>query len=150
MAGTTFEEVFDYFMTTLNDYRLLALFNSSPTDFKVYLSAWLIESTADFTVCDQSLAYSNYEFTETLTQRNINMLVLYMKIRWEEKEVENLLQMNNFVQDRDFHTFSQANNMNAKKDRLITLKEELSQKLVEYGLAENKWANWYAGVFYVP
>jgi len=136
---------------TITDYRLITLYNTSVTDFQTYLSAWLIQSIPEFTNCDQSLAYSSSEFTETLTQKNIDVLILLMKKKWFEKELENILQMTNVVQDRDFKMHSQANNLKEKRERLITLQEEVSQKLVDYGFAySTDWAAWLNGEFYSP
>lgn len=149
--GTSFNEIYDNFMMTITDYRLITLYNTSVTDFQTYLSAWLIQSIPEFTNCDQSLVYSNSEFTETLTQKNIDILILLMKKRWFEKELENILQMTNVVQDRDFKMHSQANNLKEKRERLITLQEEVSQKLVDYGFAySTDWAAWLNGEFYSP
>ena len=149
--GTQFAEIYDNFMTTIDDYRLVTLFNTSEADFQTYLSAWLIQSIPEFTNCNQSLAYANSEFSQTLSQLNINILVLLMKKRWFEKELENILQMSNMVQDRDFHTFSQAQNMKEKRERLITLQEEVSQKLVDYGLNNSvDWSAWFNGEYFVP
>lgn len=151
MAGTTFNEIYDFFMTTVTDYRLVTLFNTSESDFQTYLSAWLIQSIPEFKNCDQSLSYASSEFTEVLSQKNINVLALLMKKKWFEKELENILQMTNVVQDRDFKMFSQANNMKEKRERLITLQEEVSQKLVEYGLDYTvDWSSWFNGEYYVP
>jgi len=149
--GTSFSEIYDNFMMTITDYRLITLYNTSVTDFQTYLSAWLIQSIPEFTNCDQSLAYSSSEFTETLTQKNIDVLILLMKKKWFEKELENILQMTNVVQDRDFKMHSQANNLKEKRERLITLQEEVSQKLVDYGFAySTDWAAWLNGEFYSP
>lgn len=149
--GTSFSEIYDNFMMTITDYRLITLYNASVTDFQTYLSAWLIQSIPEFTNCDQSLAYSSSEFTETLTQKNIDVLILLMKKKWFEKELENILQMTNVVQDRDFKMHSQANNLKEKRERLITLQEEVSQKLVDYGFAySTDWAAWLNGEFYSP
>lgn len=151
MAGTTFNEIYDNFMMTITDYRLITLYSASVTDFQTYLSAWLIQSIPEFTNCDQSLAYSSFEFTETLTQKNIDVLILLMKKKWFEKELENILQMTNVVQDRDFKMHSQANNLKEKRERLITLQEEVSQKLVDYEFAySTDWAAWLNGEFYSP
>ncbi len=149
--GTSFSEIYDNFLMTITDYRLITLYNASVTDFQTYLSAWLIQSIPEFTNCDQSLAYSSSEFTETLTQKNIDVLILLMKKKWFEKELENILQMTNVVQDRDFKMHSQANNLKEKRERLITLQEEVSQKLVDYGFAySTDWAAWLNGEFYSP
>jgi hypothetical protein len=74
-----------------------------------------------------------------------------MKKIWLEKEIDNILQMNNLVQDRDFKTFSQGQNMKAKQERYVLMKEEVSQRLVEYGLNNSvDWQAWFNGTYYVP
>ena len=74
-----------------------------------------------------------------------------MKKYWLEKEIDNILQMENVVTDRDFKMASAANNMKAKQDRYNMLKEEVSQKLVEYGLNYSvDWASWFTGTYFVP
>lgn len=149
--ATTFNEIYDNFMTTINDYRLVALYNASASDFQTYLSAWLIQSLPEFTNCNQSLDYSGVSFIETISQKNMNILILLMKKKWFEKELENILQMTNVVKDRDFNMFSQAQNMKEKRERLISLQEEVSQKLVEYGLSySTDWSAWFVGDFYIP
>lgn len=151
MAGTTFQEVFDFFMSTIQDYRLISLFNASETDFNTYLSAWLIQAIPEFINCDQVLTYSGTTFDNTLTQKNINILSLLMKKLWLENEIDSILQMENLVQDKDFKTFSQAQNMSAKQARFNMLKEEVSQKLVDYGLNYSvNWTQWFAGQFFIP
>lgn len=151
MAGTTFEEIYDFFMTTIDDFRLRTLYTTSISDFNTYLSAWLIQAIPEFSICDQSLSYSGSVFTETLTQKNINILSLLMKKIWLEKEVDRILGMENFIQDKDFKTHSASQNMTAKQARYNMMKEEVSQKLVEYGLGDNlMWTNMYAGIFFVP
>ena len=73
-----------------------------------------------------------------------------MKKQWLDKQVDDVLQMNNFVQDRDYKTFSASQNMREKQNRLIQMREEVSQKLVEYGLGTTDWAAWLNQEFYVP
>lgn len=149
--ATSFNEIYDFFMTTINDYRLVTLYNSSQANFQTYLSAWLIQSIPEFTNCNQSLSYSGTDFSETLTQKNINILILLMKKKWFEKELDNIMQMTNVIQDRDFKMHSQANNLKEKRDRLMTLQEEVSQKLVDYGLNYGTdWSAWLNGEYFVP
>jgi hypothetical protein len=150
MTGTLFSEIYDLFMTLQEDYRLTTLYNSSITDFETYLEGWFIPAIAEFDNCDQSLLYSGTTFTETLTQKNINMLADLLKKRWLEHEIDDIMQMNNFLQDRDFTRHSNAQGMDAKRKRYIEQKEEISQKLVEYSLKTNDWATWYLGTYHVP
>ena len=148
MAGTPFAEVFDVFMTLQNDYKLIGLYNSSESDFETYLEGWLIQAIEDFDICGQSLGHTGGSFSETLTQKNINILAYLMKKRWLEKEVDNVLQINLHLQDKDFKTYSEAQNMGAKQERLKQVKEELSQLLLDYEYKNNNWDDWFNGTFY--
>ena len=150
MAGTPFSDIYDQFMMIVDDYKLISLYDTSVSNFEAYLAGWLIPAITDFKNCNQSLDYSSSTFTETLTQENIKVLTLLMKKYWLEREVDDIKQMSMAVKDKDFSRYAESQNMAAKQKRLILEKEELSQLLVEYGLDNTDWANWYAGVFYVP
>jgi hypothetical protein len=150
MAGTTFSEIYDRFMMLVNDYRLVALYTSSEVDFETYLQGWLEIAILEFYNCDQSLAFSSTTFTQTLTTKNQSLLARIMVKYWLTKEVQDVTQMSIHLQDRDFRTFSEAQNLAAKSDHLDKVKEDISQALVEYSLDTNDWENWYNGVFYTP
>jgi len=152
VTGTPFSCIFDKFLLLVTDYRLLNLYESSQVDFETYLSGWLLYSINDFDVCDQVLTYSTITklFTETLTDKNQLMLAKMMVKYWLEKETRDITQMSLKIQDRDYRTFSEAQNLTAKSNHLILVKEEISQALVEYNLKTNPWAEWYAGTYFVP
>lgn len=151
MTGTTFSEVYDNFTEKVKDYRLDALFNTSPTNFETYLSGFLIPAIEDFDVCDQSLAYSTSTFTETLTPKNIDILAKLMKKRWLEKEIADVKQFNLGIFDREYKRFAESNNMLAKQKMLILEMEEISQLLTNYSLKNSiNWSEWYAGTYYTP
>lgn len=57
--GTSLSEVYDVFMMTITDYRLIDLFNTSVPDFENYLQSWLDFAIVDFKVCDQNLNYDD-------------------------------------------------------------------------------------------
>lgn len=147
---TAFSEVFDNFMMLVNDYRLNQLYNSSVPNFEVYLSGFLLPAITDFKNCNQSLAYSSSTFAETLTEENIKILSLLMKKYWLTKEIDDISQMNLHVTDRDFRVYSESQNMREKQNRLILEKESLSQILVDYGLDNVDWVNWFNGTYFVP
>jgi hypothetical protein len=149
--GTTLTEVYDNFMMIIKDYRLVALYTSSATDFSNYLEGFLVSAITDFTICDQSLAYATGAFTATLTQKNISLLAKLMKKYWLEKEVADITQMSLHITDRDYKVYSEAQNMIAKQKQLILEREEISQMLTGYSLNNSvDWAGWYNGTFYTP
>jgi hypothetical protein len=139
-------------MMTVTDYTLINLFNASPADFETYMSAFLVKGVEDFKgTCDQDLSYTNFEFTEVLYQKNIDMLVLLMKKHWLEKLIDDIKQMNLAVTDKDFRRYAESQNMREKQNRYILDLEEVSQQLSNYALKHTiDWTQWFNGNFYVP
>jgi hypothetical protein len=146
--ATSFSTVYDYFMLIVDDYTLINLYNTNVTDFETYLSGFLIRAIGDFDTCNQSLVYSNTSFTATLTQTNINILAYLMKKYWLERVIDDIKQMNMMITDHDFKRFSESQNMTSKLNRYREMKEEVSQKLLEYGYKNNDWASWINGTFW--
>lgn len=152
--ATKLEEVVDIFMTLQDDYRLQSVFSTSGSAIlNTTVEPWLLISIDHFSpYCNQSLDYdtTTQTFTETLYPKNIRILAQIMVLYWLERVVQNLLQMNNNIQDHDFKTWSQAQNLLAKKEFLNTKREEISQLLIDYGYQNNDWAAWinqdFAGV----
>lgn len=147
---TSFGDVFDQFMMMVKDYRLTSLYNTSVSDFETYLRGWLLPAIVEFKNCNQSLSYEDNYFAETLTRENIIILALIMKKYWLKKEINDITQMNLHIQDKDFKTFAEANNLSEKRKLYITEVEEISQKLVDYGLDNVDWSSWFSGTFYTP
>lgn len=149
--GTTIAEVFDNFMVGIKDYRLDTLFNTSQSNFSVYLEGFLVEAISEFIVCDQSLIYTGGEFSETLTPTNIEILASIMRKRWLEKEIRDIKQMNLNLQDKDYKRYAESNNLTAKQRLLVMEMESISNSLTKYSL-NNKvdWASWYTGEYFVP
>jgi hypothetical protein len=143
MAGTDLAEVYDLFMQQVTDYRLIELFNVSEADFNTYLDAWMQYAINDFSICDQSLAYTGGTFTETLTSENKIILATLMMKYWLQKNVNDITQMNLHITDRDFKMASEAQNLREKAAYLNIVKEQCSQLLQDYAFRKVAWAEWY-------
>ncbi len=143
--GTSQSEVYDIFMMTITDYRLIDLFNSSELDFENYLQAWLKFAISDFTVCDQSLIFDDItkEFSVNLTDENKIVLSKLMVKYWLQKAVNDVTQFNLHVTDRDFKMASESQNLREKVAYLNVVKEDCSQLLQDYGFRKNSWSDWY-------
>lgn len=152
--GTYFSEVYDIFMMTVTDYRLIDLFNSSQEDFENYLQAWLRFSVIEFSsICDQSLLFDipTVQFNETLSDENIVVLSKLMMKNWLQKVVNDITQMNLHITDRDFKMASEAQNLREKASYYNIIKEECSQLLQDYSYRKLDWNGWYTqevGGFY--
>jgi hypothetical protein len=149
MTGTPLSEVFDLFMQTVTDYRLITLLETSESDFENFLQAWLIFSINDFYVCDQSLVYDGTTkvFTDTLTADNKVILATLMMKYWLQKLVNDVTQMNLHITDRDFKIASESQNLREKTAHLNIVKEQCSQLLNDYAYRKNDWSEWYVQSF---
>jgi len=147
--GTQSSDIIDLFMKRVDDYRLDTVYTTSGSlVFSNYIEPWIMDAADEFDICDQSLTYvtsgsaTEGYFVEDLTMRNKILLSKLVVKYWFERTVQNILQMNNAVGDRDFKTFSASQNLKAKQDYLNSLKEELSQDLMNYAYRNNDWAGW--------
>jgi len=142
--ATSLSDVFDLFMMTVTDYRLLDLFNTSEDDFENYLQAWLIFAINDFYVCDQSLIFDEDTkvFTETLTQPNKVILATLMMRYWLQKLVNDVTQIQLHITDKDFKLASEAQNLREKVAALNIAKEQCSQLLNDYSYRRVDWDEW--------
>ena len=142
--GTSVNEVYDLFMQTVTDYRLIDLFSTSQSDFEIYLQSFLEFAITDFTICDQDLNFDNTtkEFPAVLTRINKVILATLMMKYWMQKNVNDITQMNLHVTDRDFKIASEALNLREKVSQLNAVKEQCSQLLIDYGYSRVNWTNW--------
>lgn len=143
--ATTSREVYDLFMMTVQDYRLVDLYNNSEEDFDTYLEAWLLYAINDFTVCNQALEFdvSTDTFSVELNLQNKLILAKLMMKYWLQREVNNITQMNLHITDRDFKIASEAQNLREKVKYLNVVKEDCSQMLNDYGYGHNSWDDWF-------
>lgn len=143
--GTSLSEVYDVFMMTITDYRLIELFNTSVPDFENYLQVWLDFAIVDFKVCDQNLNYDDTtnEFPAELSRDNKVVLSTLMMRYWLQKAVNDVTQMNLHITDRDFKMASEAQNLREKVNHLNIVKEQCSQLLQDYSYKRNDWTDWY-------
>ena len=150
--ATEATEIFDIFLALVNDYTLTSLFTSSGSaNFNTYLQPWLLLSNNDFTNAGATLTYttSNETYSAVLTQEEILILAQIMVRYWMAKEVQNVLQMENVLQDKDFKRHSAAQNLKEKKELYSNKVEEVEQLLANYELKNNDWANWNNQLFNV-
>jgi hypothetical protein len=143
--GTSIKEVYDFFMQTVTDYRLIDLFTTSEDDFEEYLQAWLEFSIVEFKICDQDLDFDEFtkEFPVILSRENKIILATLMMKYWLQKNVNDITQMNLHVTDRDFKVASEAQNLREKVAALNVVKEQCSQLLNDYGYGRVEWSDWY-------
>lgn len=147
--GTQLSEINDLFMTRVSDYRINTVYSTSGSSgLNDYLEPWLLSSIVDFDICTQSLDYTPTSgsvegyFSVDLNLENKIILSQLMCLYWMEKTIQDIMQMSLFITDRDFKTYSSAQNLNAKRSYYNAKKEELMQRLTLYGYKHNDWSDW--------
>ena len=62
---------------------------------------------------------------------------------WLDKEINDTRQITAMLQNKnEDHRYSEANNLNAKRERRIQMNEDVSYKKTSYGLRNNNWKEW--------
>jgi len=148
--ATPFSTVFDSFMGRIKDWKLDALYASSVTDFETYLTTFLTDSCMRFEdVSLESLEKDDTAktFSEDLSGKVIWVLSQIMVEYWLEKEVQDVRQMNLKITDRDFKTYSEAQNLREKDNRWNEARERSSQIINDYAYKNNDWVAWVSGDF---
>ena len=145
--------IFDLFTSYTRDYRIDTILDTSGSAIlNTYLEPWLLNSIVEFDdICDQSLSYTTVleagdgdgYFAVDLTLRNKIVLSRLMLRYWMEKEVQDVLQMQNHITDRDFKTYSSANALRAKQAYLLDIVDRNSRMLTMYSYGSaNDWESW--------
>ncbi len=147
---TSSDLIVDRFLMRVQDYKLDTLNSTSGSTALVqFTEPWLLDAIdqisvytpLDFTYTPSSGSSIGY-FNADLSSETQNILSQIMVLYWLEREVNNILQINNFVTDRDFKTFSAAQNLTAKKEYLILKREEVDKLLSDYQYRHVPWTDW--------
>jgi hypothetical protein len=130
--ATPFSEVYDSFLTKIDDVSLLTL---TTVNLESMMKNWLISAITLFPKCKKDLSQNDkviQEFTQDLNDTEIEILATWMKYSYLDKKVyrETLLKQSNSSKDNAM--YSQANHL----QQLINLKEltyrEATKKVTDY------------------
>ena len=141
--ATPYSEVFDLFLASIQDYRINRLYEKSVEDMENYLMPFLIKAITNFRKCKTDLEDrddTNKVFNQTLSTDEKVILSNLMIVEWLTKEVNDILGMKLFLQDTDFKTYSQSQNLKEKRELLTTMKEMVDKQIVQYSYNNFDWS----------
>lgn len=145
---TTYEEIFDLALVSIEDYHLNRLFNNSPDDFKIVMEGFLMRAIANFEDCRKDLSVRDnvcQKFNVVLDDIEKSILADYVVIAWLDKDINDTRQIVGMMQNsKEAHRYSEANNLNAKINRRNQLVEEVATKKTTYSLKQSNWLNKWA------
>ncbi len=141
--GTPYSEINDLFLTSIRDYKLDRMYQSTPSSLDEYLVPFLIKGIPDFSKCKKDLEDrddSTKTFNITLNTDEKVILSNLMLKEWLRQEVNDVLQFSLHLQDKDFKTYSESNNLKEKQKLLIDTIELISKSITQYDYKNLDWS----------
>ncbi len=145
---TSYDDIIDLALVSIEDYHLNRLAVASPKDFNIVLEGFMIRGLANFENCRQDLSdrdNSARVFNCVLTDIEKSIIADYTVIAWLDKEINDVRQITGMMQNnKEAHRYSEANNLNAKINRRNQLIEEVATKKTTYSFSKSNWLNKWA------
>lgn len=136
---TSFDKIIDLALVTVDDYKLVKLYNQSQESFEKWCDGFLLSAVPNFFQCRQSLEYdtTNREFLADLTSVEISILADLWIIEWFDRETQNSAKINALLQTSGgFKTHAASQNLKEKTVYLDGLREKVYQKITDYQLQD--------------
>lgn len=135
---TSFDDIIDLALITVNDYRLSKLSLQDEDSFKTYCDGFLISAIPDFPECRQSLEYNTEtrEFVSDLTMVEKSILANLWVIKWYLRDNQTYALYRQHLQAASsFKNHSESQNLKENSIYLDKLREELDRQKVAYQLS---------------
>ena len=137
--ATSFDEIIDLGIVTVDDYKLVKLWQQNEDGFKQFCDGFLIRAIPNFFRCNNNLSYNSIDrqFNDTLTSAEISILADLWAIEWFTRETQNSAQFQLKLKNSgSFNFHSEAQNLKEKSVYLDKLREKVSQKITDYQLED--------------
>lgn len=134
---TSFDDVIDLALITVNDYRLSKLITQGVADFNTYVDGFLISAIPFFPECKQDLSYNLDErtFNVDLTLLEKSILANLWVIQWYSRDNQTYALYRQHLQAASsFKNHSESQNLKENSAYLDKLREELDRQKVAYQL----------------
>lgn len=136
---TSFDEIIDLALVTVNDYRLSKLAKQGEENFNTYVDGFLISSIPYFPECRQSLDFDaeQRQFESDLTNLEKSILANLWIIQWYARDNQTYALYRQHLQSASsFKNHSESQNLKENSIYLDKLREELDRQKISYQLQE--------------
>lgn len=142
--ATSFDDVIDIALITIQDYKLDKLYLDDKEKFNIITSAFLLKSLPNFTNCKTSLTYDldRKTFLNDLSPLEISILSDLWVYEWFNWHIQNVTQFENKMTPSDFKHYSESANLKEKSEYLDKMREKYNQKMLDYSLKNLDSLNW--------
>ena len=136
---TPFSYIYKSFTNKISDSSLVKL---TEDELNTLLETYLVNACTHFKICSSDLSKSNRDsvlkqFNTELTEEEIEIIASLMVVEWLKPQVlsGNLLKMS--LGDKDFKTYSPANQLKELKDLKASEQAIADMLIVSYSYAKN-------------
>ena len=145
---TPYDDIIDLALVSIEDYHLNKLAIDSLNDFNIVLEGFMIRGLANFENCNKDLSQRSDKdrlFKVKLNEIEKSIIADYTVISWLDKEINDVRQITGMMQNqKEAHSYSEANNLNAKVHRRDQLMEQVATKKTTDSLNNVDWLNKWA------
>ena len=129
--STSYDLIFPKFMHEINDFDLTSL---NESQMKVENKLTLSKAVTLFKKCKQVLTRDDTTetFTNTLTEEEMWILADYMRKVWLDEKINNGELLKLRLTDKDFKTFSPADQLGTMNKIKLSYDKELKLKVNDY------------------
>ncbi len=131
---TSFYTIEDLALIEMQDYRIDNLAATNTHSLEIYLDGLLVRAIPKFVQCLQPLTYSlqNREFDSDLTILEQEILAQFVAMSWMEQVINDITQMNAKLSNREYKTYSEAENLKQKSEYFDRMREKANQLAIDY------------------
>ena len=141
--ATSYSDIYGLFLAGIKDFTIDRLFQASlREDAEEYMKPFLIRGLINFTNCKKDLEDRDDDeqvFNFDLTTLEKVILSNLMIVEWLTQEVNDILQMRLNLQDSDFKTYSEAQNLKEKENHLNSTREVVNRQMTKYSYRTIDW-----------
>lgn len=136
--ATPFENVYNVFLNSITDFDLASMEDEKMRDL-LFLN--LKSAVSKFKECRKDLSkYNQFSemFTEDLSDEEVEILSILMVSEWYAPQINNVTLTKQFLSDKDYRVFSQANHLDSMVRARKEAKREANQMIVDYTYRNEK------------
>lgn len=142
--NTTYSDIYELVLALFDSYKINDIYkkygeNGIDTFFMPYLkiASGELENKAGIDLSDRDDEL--YEFNFKLSDGRQLIVAKYIMIGYLSKETYDIMQMQLHLQDGDFKTYAEKNNLDGKLNALYALKEEVGYDVKRAGYNGFNW-----------
>ena len=141
---TTYSDIYELVLSLISSYKIDDIYvkdgeGGIETFFMPYLkiASGELENSAGINISDRDDILR--QFNDKLSDGRQLIIAKYIMIGYLSKETHDIMQMQLHLQDGDFKTYAEKNNLEGKLNALYMLKEEVGYDVKRSGYNGFKW-----------